>query len=541
MNSPKNIIQVFQKKSRKLSKSTEKLIGFGILIGSLVLVPFLTLFPFNFSFPNNFSLEYIYKSFHHESYFRDFLVNVIFFIPFGFSLTYLLPRQKLRAVGTLIVVFLASFALSFTVEVLQAFIPSRASTVTDISSNSFGGIVGYLGFYLLSLLRAIALKQFHNFLSLKAFTAFFLGYTILALMASVPVPHLSNLASWNSNFPLILGNEATGNRPWQGYLAEVNIADRAITKAEVAKVFSRQIPSTELRNSLVASYQLTDGTQESFSDRRGYLPDLSWQGKDANFSRVNPVFLSSSAAAPVTRDRWLATELPAAGAIAKIRKTSQFTIITTVATADTNQSGPARIISLSGNPYQRNFTLAQEGADLVLRMRTPITGENGSIPEMIVPNVFKDFQWHQLIITYANSLVQIYVDKLTNLHYVELTPAIVIANYLFPFKNYNLNIFSRALYYGVIFVPLGLFLGIINFIIQGNFFIRLLLIGSGIVLPALLLEGILASGTGRSMYLENLLVSLVIILLSFIVIPLALFLVRKGAKLDLRNNKIFLK
>jgi glycopeptide antibiotics resistance protein len=531
MSLPKKITLIFKNRA-STSKSTETSIAVGILIGSLVLVPFLTLFPFNFSFPNNFSLEYIYKSFQHErSYFRDFFVNIIFFIPFGFSLTYLLPRQKLRAVGTLIVVLLASFALSFTVEVLQAFIPSRASTLTDISSNSFGGIVGYLGFYLLSLLKAIALRQFHNFLSLKAFTAYFLGYTILALMISLPVPHLSNLAAWDSNFPLILGNEATGNRPWQGYLAEVHIADRAISKAEVAKVFSRQIPSAELKNSLVASYQLRDGTQESFSDLTGYLPDLSWQGKATNFPQSHPVFLSGN--------RWLATEQPAAAAIAQIRQTSQFTIITTVATAETNQSGPARIISLSGGPYQRNFTLAQEGADLVLRMRTPITGENGSIPEMVVPDVFKDFQWHQLIITYANSLLQIYVDKLTNLHYVELTPEILIANYLFPLTNYNLDIFSRVLYYGIIFVPLGLFLGIVNFIIQGKLLVRLLLIGSGISLPALLLEGILASGTGRSMSLENLLVSLAIISLSFVIISLSMFLVVKGAKLGLENHKIF--
>ncbi|MBE9166047.1 VanZ family protein [Pleurocapsales cyanobacterium LEGE 06147] len=504
--------------------------GVGILISSLVLVFFLTLFPFDFSFPDNFSLEYIYQSFYHESYLEDFLVNIIFFIPFGFSLTYLLPRQKLRAIGTLIVVLLASFVLSFTVEVLQAFIPSRSSTLTDILSNSFGGIVGYFGFY---LLRAIALRQFHNFLSLKAFTAYFLGYTILALTISLPVPHLSNLASWDSNFPLILGNEATGDRPWQGYLAEVHIADRAISRAEVAKVFSRQIASVELGNSLVASYQLKDGTQERFSDRTGYLPDLFWQGKATNFARANPVFLSG--------DRWLTTELPAAPAIAQIRQTSQFTIITTVATADIHQSGPARIISLSGGPYQRNFTLAQEKSDLVLRVRSPITGENGAIPELVVPDVFKDFQWHQLIITYANSLLQIYVDKLTNLHYVELTPAILIANYLFPLTTYNLDIFSRVLYYGIIFVPLGLLLGIINFIIQGKFFVNLLLIGSGILWPALLLEVILSSGTDRSISLENLLLSLAIVFISFVLISVTMFLVVEAVKLCRKNDKMFKK
>lgn len=523
MSLHQNIIQVFQKKFCRSSKSTRDSLGFGIFIGSLVLVPLLTLFPFNFSLANNFSLENIYKSFHHESYFEDFLVNIIFFIPFGFSLTYLLLRQKLRAIGTLIVVLLASFTLSFTVEVLQAFLPSRASTLTDIVSNSFGGVVGYCGFY---LLKAIALRQFHNFLSLKAFTAYFLGYTILALTISLPVPHLSNLTAWDTNFPLIIGNEATGDRPWQGYLTEVHIANRAISQAEVAKVFSRPISAIESRNSLVASYQFTDGTQASYADRTGYLPDLSWQGKNVNFNHTNSVFVSGGVG-------WLTTELPITSAIEQIRQTSQFTLITTVATADTNQSGPARIISISGDPYYRNFTLAQERRDLVLRVRTPVTGENGAIAETIVPEVFKDVRWHRLVITYANSLVQIYVDKLTNLHYVELIPAIALANYLFPITNYYLNIFSRILFYGLIFVPLGLLLGVINAIVRGGFFLRLLLIASGTLLPVLLLEVLLASGTGRIVSLENLLVSLTIILLSFIVSTLTLFLVTKGAKLVL--------
>lgn len=527
MSLPKNLSQASKNKFPKLPKSTEKLIGVVILTCNLLLIPFLTLFPFIFYFPDNFSVEYIHQNFQqNESYLEDFLVNIIFFMPFGFSLTYLLPRQKLSPIGTLIVVILASFSLSFTVEVLQAFIPARASTLTDILTNSLGGIFGYFSFY---LLRAIALRQFRNFLSLKAFTAFFLGYIILALMISLPVPHLSNLTAWDSDFPLILGNEATGDRPWQGYLAEVHIADRAISREEVAKVFARQNPLGELKTSLVASYQLKDGTQESFSDRTGYLPDLSWQGKDANSIEAKPVFLSG--------DRWLTTELPAAAAIAPIRQNSQFTIITTVATADTSQSGPARIISLSGDPYQRNFTLAQEGSDLVLRVRTPITGKNGAIPELVVSDVFEDFHWHKLIITYANSLLQIYVDNLTNLHYVELTPAMVIANYFFPLKTYNLNLFSRILYYGIIFVPLGLLLVIINFIIQGKLLVRLSIIGSGIFLPVLLLEGILASGTGRVISLENLLLSLAIISLTFVLFFMAIFLVSKGTRLVIKTRK----
>lgn len=41
------------------------------------------------------------------------------------------------------------------------------------------------------------------------------------------------------------------------------------------------------------------------------------------------------------------------------------------------QSGPARILTISSDAYRRNLTLAQDGSDLVLRLRTEDTGRNG--------------------------------------------------------------------------------------------------------------------------------------------------------------------
>lgn len=46
------------------------------------------------------------------------------------------------------------------------------------------------------------------------------------------------------------------------------------------------------------------------------------------------------------------------------------------------QKGPARIITFSSSAGSRNFTLGQEGDRLILRLRTPQTGENGVSPEI---------------------------------------------------------------------------------------------------------------------------------------------------------------
>ena len=66
---------------------------------------------------------------------------------------------------------------------------------------------------------------------------------------------------------------------------------------------------------------------------------------------------------------------------------SQFTVMATVATNKTVQYGPARIISLSADPGHRNFTLGQEDDNLIFRIRTPFTGNNGT-PDVIVRNIF---------------------------------------------------------------------------------------------------------------------------------------------------------
>lgn len=47
-----------------------------------------------------------------------------------------------------------------------------------------------------------------------------------------------DLSNWDASYRLLLGNEATGDRPWLGTLHLVAIYDRAISEAEVAQNFS---------------------------------------------------------------------------------------------------------------------------------------------------------------------------------------------------------------------------------------------------------------------------------------------------------------
>lgn len=63
--------------------------------------------------------------------------------------------------------------------------------------------------------------------------------------------------------------------------------------------------------------------------------------------------------------------------------------------ATVEQRGPARIITLSADPWHRNFTAGQDERDLIVRLRTPLTSRNGT-PDVRVPDAFGDGFWSDI-------------------------------------------------------------------------------------------------------------------------------------------------
>jgi hypothetical protein len=78
--------------------------------------------------------------------------------------------------------------------------------------------------------------------------------------------------------------------------------------------------------------------------------------------------------------------------------------------ADTQQAGPARILSYSLNPGHRNFTLAQQGMDLNVRLRTGKTNRNATRPMLKVRRVFTHPQPVHLVVSYDFKVQKVYVD-----------------------------------------------------------------------------------------------------------------------------------
>src|SRR5687768_8716499 len=99
-----------------------------IIFLGFMLVLAATLFPYDLSLK-----EIALKSGHQpihvgwgKSSKSDILKNILLFVPLGFGLAgFLIRNRRLPGVTALIAVLLVSFGLSYTIEVLQLFMPAR--------------------------------------------------------------------------------------------------------------------------------------------------------------------------------------------------------------------------------------------------------------------------------------------------------------------------------------------------------------------------------------------------------------------------------
>ena len=469
---------------------------------SLLFILYVTLFPFDFvsTVNHGFDLTLI-----EPDSLGDWFRNIILFIPFGFGVSCLILKPQKRARGLLIGVLIVSLSLSSIVEILQLFLPERTSMVADILANTIGGLLGFLcfrlGSYQIPALVAVLIFKIPQSLNLPRLIFTFIVYSTLTFLLSAYLQNATNLSNWDSDFPLLVGNEQTGDRPWRGQISQLHIAMRAISPSEVEYVLSQNNPLTVIKDSLIASYQLR--SRGSYSDRTGNLPDLTWRGLPSNSPDSKGIFLTSN--------HWLETASSAALLTQRLRDSSQFTLIATVVTTDTSQTGPARIVSLSADPSQRNFTLGQEGTNLDFRLRTPLTGINGSKPSLSIPHVFADTNPHNLIITYDGSIIKISLDNLTPSYSLELHPGSrLFWQFLPPHSNSLSNKLSKIFYYGLIFVPLGFILGLIAKLSRLRAHLNRLLIFIGLLSSCSIFEVILSTVSGKFMSLENLLLSLII-------------------------------
>ncbi|MBD2037709.1 VanZ family protein [Leptolyngbya sp. FACHB-321] len=474
---------------------------FNVAVLGLLWIFLYKLFPYSFPLTKSFSLEFVVHSFGEDelSQAKDFvelIISLFTFTLFGVGLADLLQKKKLVSTVNLVIILLISTSLSAVTEVLQTISAVRNANALDILTDSLGAAMGWFCFHqarflklarYASVIRLRAKSLFQYYCSLPILATGFVAYFIITSTGVALLPTAADLRNWDSSFPLLLGNELTGGRPWSGNIELVQIFDQALTEAEISRFFSGNQHSFAQESSLLAFYEFTRGGKE-YSDRTGQLPDLSWVGEPPHKGNDDE---RKDSGVLLNATNWLQSSAPPTYLNERIKQSAQFTLNVMVQSDGLKQQGPARILSLSKDLQHRNLTLGQDDSSLVIRLRTPATGVNGRNPEIVVPQVFTEGGPHHLVMTYADSNLRLYVDKLEHL--------------------YTFNVPSwgyKVLYYGPVFVPLAILFNLILLVTRGLLPLRIILLVSGVVLPSLLLEGLLASTNHRNFSPENLLMCL---------------------------------
>lgn len=101
---------------------------------------------------------------------------------------------------------------------------------------------------------------------------------------------------------------------------------------------------------------------------------------------------------------------PAESLIRAIKQSGQLTVEAWIVSANTDQKGPARIVSISRDTGSRNMTLGQDRSQFVLRLRTSETNEQGT-PELCTPegSVLAG-QLQHVVATYDGARATFYLD-----------------------------------------------------------------------------------------------------------------------------------
>ncbi len=194
------------------------------------------------------------------------------------------------------------------------------------------------------------------------------------------------LSNWANDFPLALANELSGDRPWFGTYHLVAVYSRALGGGEVKNNFraghgASQTPEPVESQPLASGGRAAEGLQVLYDFRESegnVVKDRAGVGKplDLQIKKVDHV-RRTEGALRITGENVIRSSQPAKRLIDAVKRSGSLTVEAWVRPLGLKQRGPARIVTLSKNANERNFTLGQEGDHVEFRLRTTKTSTNG--------------------------------------------------------------------------------------------------------------------------------------------------------------------
>lgn len=341
----------------------------------------------------------------------DVWTNILFFVPFGLLLVSH-PLIFHRAWQTkLLLATGGSALLSSGIEFIQLFFP-RAPSLEDIVCNTIGGLIGgVIGICVQAMVKLDGAARLRNMQPSTALAILTAGYLMfLSATVSMPLPLARDLSNWDQTHRLFLGNEGSLDRPWRGTMYLVAVYDHALSPEEVMANFSAGYRGgardKRADHGLLLYYDFSEQTGDIIHDQAKVMPAVDLQIEDpSRVEWIMPNGIRFGADTVVS-----SPEPPAKLAPGMLQPGNELTVEAWIAPADLSQTGPARIVSYSINADGRNFTLGQHQSEMIFRLRTPVSGLNGTQPALRTDAFPLTLDIGHYLVTFRDGVETLYVN-----------------------------------------------------------------------------------------------------------------------------------
>lgn len=342
--------------------------------------------------------------------------RLLVFAPFGFLIHLKLTRHfpqhaQIVSVGLVVLVALA-------VEIAQAILSMRHSRALDFALATAAGVVGIKFSIPFSNNLAnpnlnTAYRELSGFLWLG-------NYLIVCICMAAIIPANINISEWDCHYPLLVGNELSHDRPWQGKIRGVAIYPRELSANEIRNLSRTPMtpenisPRTEAEAIALYSFVTGSNNRVLVHNHTGPPLNLAINGPEIEEKQPDGSAFHFYESLPAM------STAPAHTICNTILASQAFTVEAEIASGNLMQDGPARIISNSIDLENRNFTLGESHGDLVLRVRTPQNGSNGNNTPLVTQGEVLAEGWKHVIASYADGVAKIFIDgkaAATPLHY----------------------------------------------------------------------------------------------------------------------------
>ncbi len=475
-----------------------------ILLLALAGIFFLTLYPFRLTLHTKLSpgsspfllgtAEKPYRAIY-------IFLNILLFVPFGFGLSERL-REKGWSWGRLFfATWITGAFISYVIEFLQIYIPTRDSGWEDIVTNGSGAALGSALFVLYGASSVSNLvkadRELRSWSTLRRSIVALCLYFGLWFAVSALLQRETRLGDWSPYSHLYLAGDPqiAAGPAWTGTVSALKFWNHAVPD-DASRALTRGEVPLSAQQGLLASFDFS--SPDGMRDQSGLTPDLIWSPRPPPLSEAPDMVFDGRS--------WLASNAPIANAIQAFQHTNQFSLL--IACTPATSSAHQRIVSFAQPSGSTDLLLRQENTNLVFWFRNPLSVGHAQLAWNIT-DIFFAGQPRRILLSYDGSKLTLYVDGRRDPHVYILGPGARLAEIIRRIKPPELEGYNYA-YDALIFFPAGALLGIVIKRIRNGDILSYLAVVALFVLPPWSFDEVLATLTGRPLSFQTMVLGLVL-------------------------------